>query len=156
MTATQQNLTNLLCYAEEILKISGRIIANLAKDASFAIHEQDVLRLDGVTVDADDGSWVRFARLRDAPPPEPMFDDWLMKPTASRIFEKPMLTDSRLMKVSIETATDLVEAGLAEMVDVMAPLGQGQADHVDVLLRLTNLTEFAAPFRAYVDGPWSE
>ena len=61
MTATQQNLTNLLCYAEEILKISGRIIADLAKDAFFAIHEQDVLRLEGVTVDADDGSWVRFA-----------------------------------------------------------------------------------------------
>ena len=158
MTATQQNLTNLLCYAEEILKISGRIIADLAKDAFFAIHEQDVLRLEGVTVDADDGSWVRFARLHEipAPSPDPMFDGWILKPTASRIFEKPLLADNRLVKVSIETASDLVEAGLAEMEDVMAPLGHGQADHVDVLLRLTNLTEFAALFRAYVDGSWSE
>ena len=67
MTATQQNLTNLLCYAEEILKISERIITDLAKGAFFAIHEQDVLRSEGVTVDADDGSWVRFARLREIP-----------------------------------------------------------------------------------------
>lgn len=158
MTAAQQNLTNLLRYAEEILKISERIISDLAKDAFLAIHEQDVLGLEGVTIDPDDGSWVRFARLREIPAPaaDPIFDDWLSKPIAPRIFEKPCLVDSRLVKVSIETASDLVDAGLAQMEDVMAPLGDESAGHVDVLLRLTNLSEFAAIFRAYVEGPWSE
>ena len=158
MTATQQNLTNLLRYAEEILKISERIVADLAKDAFLTVHEQDVLGLEGVTVDADDGSWVRFARLREvpAPPPDPMFDDWVLKPTAARIFEKPQLADSRLVKVSIEAASDLVEAGLVEMDDVMAPLGDGTADHVDVLLRLAKLSEFALHFHTHVEGPWSE
>ena len=65
MTATQQNLTNLLRYAEEILKISERIISDLAKDAVLTIHEQDVRGLEGVTIDLNDGSWVRFARLRE-------------------------------------------------------------------------------------------
>jgi hypothetical protein len=158
MTATQQNLTNLLRYAEEILKISERIISDLAKDAFLAIHEQDVLGLEGVTIDPDDGSWVRFARLREipAPPADPIFDDWLSKPITSHIFEKPFLADSRLVNVSIETGSDLVEAGLADMEDVMVPLGDESADHVDVLLRLSNLPEFAGIFRAYVEGPWSE
>jgi hypothetical protein len=62
MTATRQNLTNLLCYDERTIKIGERIITDLAKDALVAIHEHDVLRLEGLTVDADDGSWVRFAR----------------------------------------------------------------------------------------------
>jgi len=62
-TVTQQNLTNLLRYAEEILKISERVIADLAKDSFLTIQEQDVLGLEGVTVNPDDGSWVRFARF---------------------------------------------------------------------------------------------
>jgi hypothetical protein len=79
MTATLQNLTNLLCYAEEILKISERIIMDLAKDAFFAIHEQDVPRLEGVTVDAEAASWVRFARLREIPARRASWDIGKMK-----------------------------------------------------------------------------
>lgn len=45
-TVTQQNLTNLLCYAEEILKISERVISDLAKDSFLTIHEHDVLDLE--------------------------------------------------------------------------------------------------------------
>ncbi len=111
-----------------------------------------------MTIDPDDGSWVRFARLREmpAPSPDPMFDDWISKPTVSQLFAKPFLADSRLIKVSIETASDLAEANLIEMDDVMRPLEDEPADQVDVLLRLTNLPEFSATFRAYVEGPWSE
>jgi very-short-patch-repair endonuclease len=157
-TVTQQNLTNLLRYAEEILKISERVIADLAKDSFLTIHEQDVRGLEGVTVGPDDGSWVRFARLREIPPPpiDPMFDDWITKPTASRLFEKPRLADSRLVKVSVELASDLVEAGLADVEDVMAPRDDTASDKIDVLLRLAKLTEFTAIFASYTDGPWYE
>ena len=158
MTATQQNLSNLLRYAEEVLKISERVISDLAKDSVLVIHEQDLRGLEGVTTDSEGGSWVRFARLREIPPPsvDPMFDEWVVKPTASRIFDRPALAETRLVKVSPEIASDLVESGLADIADVMPPLGDGVTDLVDVLLRLTNLSEFAAAFRAYVDGPWSE
>lgn len=157
-TVTKQNLMNLLRYAEEILKISERVISDLTKDSFLTIHEQDVRGLEGVTIDPDEGAWVRFARLREIPPPtaDPMFDDWITKPTASRLFEKPRLADSRLVGVSAEIASDLVEAGLAEIEDVMMPLDDTKSDQVDVLLRLAKLTEFAAAFAAYVDGPWSE
>jgi len=95
--------------------------------------------------------------LREIPPPhaDPMFDDWITKPTASRIFDKPRLADSRLVKVSVEVASDLVEAGLADMDDVMVPFDEASSEQVDVLLRLANLTEFAAVFTSYVDGQWS-
>ena len=157
-TVTQQNLTNLLRYAEEIIKISERVIADLANDSFLTIHEQDLLGLDGVTVNSDDGSWVRFARLREIPPPptDPMFDDWIAKPIASRLFDRPRLADSRLVKVSVEVASDLIEAGLAGMEDVMTPLDNATSDQIDVLLRLPSLTEFAAAFASYADGPWSE
>ena len=157
-TASQQNLTNLLRYAEEILKISERVISDLAKDSFLTIHEQDVLGLEGVTVDPDDDPWVRFCRLREVPPPsaDPMFDDWIMKPTASRPFDRPLLADNRLIRVTVEFASDLVEAGLAELEDVMRPLDNDASDRVDVLLQLANLREFAVVFSSYVDGPWSE
>ena len=158
MTATQQNLTNLLHYAEEILKIGERVISDLAKDAALAIHEQDVTGLEGVTVNANDGSWVRFSRLREipAPPADPMFDDWIVKPAATRMFDRPRLVDSRMVRVSAECASDLAEAGLADPEDMMAPIGEGPPAQVDVLLRLTKLDEFASLFQAYVDGPWSD
>jgi hypothetical protein len=157
-TVTQQNLTNLLRYAEGILKISERVIADLAKDSFLTLHEQDLLGLEGVSANSDDGSWVRLARLHEIPPPpnEAMFDDWITTPTASRLFDKPRLADSRLVKVSVEVASDLIEAGLAGMEDVMTSLGDVTSDQVDVLLRLPNLTEFAAAFASYADGPWSE
>jgi very-short-patch-repair endonuclease len=157
-TVTQQNLTNLLRYAEEILKISERVIADLTKDSFLTIHEQDVLGLEGVSIDPNDGSWVRFARLREVPPPpaDPVFDDWIAKPTGAGVFEKPRLSDSRLVKVSVELASDLSEAGLADVEDMMAPLDDSTSDRVDVLLRLERLTEFAATFASYADGPWSE
>jgi hypothetical protein len=40
MTATQQNRTNFLCYERRTIKVSVRIITDLAKDAFFAIHER--------------------------------------------------------------------------------------------------------------------
>ena len=157
-TTTQQNITNLLRYAEEILKISERTISDLAKDAVLAVYEQDVVGLAGVTVNSGDGIWVRFARLHEIPPPptNPMFDDWIKKPTASRIFERPELIDDRLIKISIESASDLAEAGLLAMDDVVRPLGDESPDHIDVLLQLLNLPEFVAAFRSYVEGPWSD
>jgi hypothetical protein len=42
MTAARQNLSNLLRYAEEILKISERVISDLARDAFLVVHEQDL------------------------------------------------------------------------------------------------------------------
>jgi hypothetical protein len=41
------------------------------------------------------------------------------------------------------------------MDDVMMPLDEASSEQIDVLLRLTKLTEFAAAFTSYVDGQWS-
>jgi hypothetical protein len=156
-SVAQQNLTNLLRYAEEILKVSERVIADLAKDSFLTVHEQDVLGLDGVDVDPGDGCWLRFARLREiaAPSSDPMFDGWIAKSSPPRSFDKPRLLDKRLIRVSIDFASELLEAGLAEPEDVMAPR-DGADGSVDVLLRLGNLPEFTHAFGSYVDGPWSE
>jgi hypothetical protein len=156
-SVAQQNLTNLLRYAEEVLKVSERVIADLTKDSFLTVHEQDVRGLDGVDVDPGDGCWLRFARLREiaAPSTDPMFDRWIAKPNPARPFDRPRLLDKRLIRVSIDFASELLEAGLAEPEDVMAPRDDADGS-VDVLLRLGNLPEFTHAFGSYVDGPWSE
>ena len=45
MTAARQNLTNFLCYYDRTIKISERIITDLAKDALVAIHEQALVQI---------------------------------------------------------------------------------------------------------------
>ena len=83
---------------------------------------------------------------------------WLAKAPDGKPFERPKLTPTCLVQVSVEDASDLEEAGLALPDDVMAPRGARAADPnaVDILLRLANLPEFAAEFEAWVDGPWTE
>lgn len=155
----RNNLCNLLSYAEEILKVGERAVSDLAKDAVMAFYEHDISGLEGVTAPDGDEYWLRVARLRETAPPEPheVYRPWLAKPSGSGVFEPPQLSDTRLVPVTIEEASDLIEAGLATMDDVMKPLGDlaNRSDMVDVLLRLNNMPEFAAGFAAWVGGPWT-
>lgn len=157
ITKTQRNLVNLLRYTEELLKIGERIIVDLAKDSILTIHEHDALGLEGVISNSDSGSWARFPRLREtsAPAVDLMFDGWIEKARLSNPSDKPHLADTHLLRTSAEAASDLIEAGLANMKDVMAPPDSAGSDQVDILLRLTSMPEFSAAFTAYVDGPWS-
>ena len=62
MTTTQQNLTNLLCYAEEILKISGRstigerlvLIDGYRRVAALRRLGRDTARVEQWTCDLTD------------------------------------------------------------------------------------------------------
>jgi hypothetical protein len=149
---SRQNLCNLLGYAEEILKAGERVVSDLAKDALATFHEAEVLGLEGVIVPTHGGDgWLRVSRLQETMPPQPegTYLPWLAALRASDgSFEPPRLVETCLASVSIEDASDLIEAGLADQDDVMSPKGDraGCADVVDVLLRLKNMPEFAAAF----------
>ncbi len=153
-------MCNLLGYAEEILKEGERVISDLAKDAEMAFYEHEVTCLEGVSAPDGDDCWIRIRRLRENPAPTPAgaYVPWLAKAPDGKPFERPKLTPTCLVQVSVEDASDLEEAGLALPDDVMAPRGARAADPnaVDILLRLVNLQEFAAEFDAWVDGPWTE
>jgi very-short-patch-repair endonuclease/transcription elongation GreA/GreB family factor len=159
---TRKSIRNLLGYAEEILKAGERVVSDLSRDAMASFHEADVAGLDGVFVPSpeSDGGWLRVARLHEAPAPRPdeTYRDWLVPVgTSSGPFEQPTLRSSLLVRICVEEASDLIEAGLATQDDVMRPKGDHASDGVvDVLLRLTNLTEFGTAFNEWVAGPWAD
>ncbi len=96
----------------------------LAKDAVMAFYEHDISGLEGVAAQGGRDCWLRVARLREIAPPEPdeAYRSWLVQPPGSGIFDPPQLADTRLLSVTIEEASDLIEAGLAMADDVITPL----------------------------------
>jgi very-short-patch-repair endonuclease len=153
------HLCNLLGYAEEILKMGEKVVTDLAKDALLSFYEHDVTSLEGVEAPGGDDCWLRVSRLREvaAPDPDTIYQSWLTKTASPATFEKPRLTETNLITVSVETASDLLEAGLATDDDVMEPLARAAeaAGTVDVLLRLERMPEFRLGFTSWLDGPWS-
>jgi very-short-patch-repair endonuclease len=151
----QNDLCNLLSYAEELLRVSERVIADLSKDAVRVFHEYNVTRLEGVQADSGPDEWLRIARLRETPPPapDPMFEGWLSGLGA--VSEPPKLASKLLIPADLDMASELLEAGLALAEDVMPQRGAA-ADplRVDVLLRTENMPEFVEAYRAYCTGPW--
>lgn len=156
---SRKDLCNLLSYAEEILKAGERVISDLARDAVMAFYEHDVSSLEGVTAPGGDGSWLRVARLHETKPPEPdeAYRSWVADSPRKVALEAPQLSKTHLATVSIEDASDLIEAGLALSDDAMKPRGDQAncSDTVDVLLRLENMPEFEAAFDEWVAGPWT-
>lgn len=154
----KQDLCNLLKYAEELLKVTERVVHDLSADAIIAFHEHDVAGLQGVTVGRSEEAWLRVARLSETPPPEPgaQFNGWLVRQPASRLFDPPALLERRTLTLPAEDVSDLIEGGLARIEDVAGNEGAAEPPaSIDVTLRLAKLPEFAAAFAAYVAGPWS-
>lgn len=71
--------------------------------------------------------------------------------------EPPRLARSLLVPVSIEEASDGIEAGLALEEDVMRPKGarEGRRDEFDVMLRLANMPEVQAACEAWITVPFA-
>ena len=160
-TNARQHLVSLLGYAEEILRAGEPVIADLSKQAVSAFYENDLIGLEGVDVPAadDNAAWLRVVRLRETAPPEPgdAYQGWIGPPRPKEsVFEPPRLVDQRVVSVSIEEASDLVEAGLALLEDILKPKGEQAANHtvVEVLLRTRNMPEFVAGFEAWVQQVW--
>lgn len=152
---SRKALGNLLSYAEELLRISEKVVADLSKDAVRVFHEYQIARLEGVSVGLSNEDWLRVARLRESPPPEPdaIFDGWLSG--LGGLTDPPKLAEKLLVKADLDTASDLLAAELAEADDVMPQRGDAaDSCSVDIILRAENMPEFVAAYRAYCTGPW--
>ena len=136
-----------------------RVVSDLSKDALVSFYEHDVTNLEGVAAPGGDDCWLRVSRLREiaAPDAEPVYQSWLAKATSPGPFERPRLAETNLVSLSLEMASDLLEAGLATGDDVMKPLIRSGENpgNIDVLLRLERMPEFRQGFAEWVDGPWS-
>ena len=159
LSIKQQNITNLLLYAEQILRITERFTTDLAKDAFAHFHESEIAHLDGVSTNSAEDVWIRVDRLAENPPPSPprQYAEWV-SPAVGGALKRPALVRQRMERLAIEDVSDLVEACLIDSKDAIRPLDvtERQPDEMDVLLRLAKLPEFAAGFEQWVDGPWAE
>lgn len=151
----RKDLRNLLSYAEELLRITEKVTADLSRDGVRVFHEHQITHLEGISAGVSDDEWLRVGRLREIPPPEPdeMFDFWLSG--LGSLNEPPRLADKLLVESDLDTASELLASGLAVEEDVMPQRGDdADRDKVDILLRIENMPEFVALHRAYCAGPW--
>jgi very-short-patch-repair endonuclease/transcription elongation GreA/GreB family factor len=151
----RKDLCNLLSYAEELLRITEKVTSDLSRDAVRVFHEHQIKHLEGISIGVSDDAWLRVARLREIPAPEPdaIFDFWLSN--FGSLSEPPRLADKLLVEADLDTASELLVAGLAFEEDIMPQRGDdADPDKVDVILRAENMPEFVALYRAYCVGPW--
>jgi very-short-patch-repair endonuclease/transcription elongation GreA/GreB family factor len=82
-----------------------------------------------------------------------MFNGWLSG--LGGLTDPPRLAEKLLVEVDLDTATELLASGRALEDDVMPQRGDdADPGKVDVLLRIENMPEFVAAYRAYCTGPW--
>ncbi|MFC3692159.1 AAA domain-containing protein [Chenggangzhangella methanolivorans] len=155
---TKADLKNVLLYASELLTLNERIIYDLGEAGVPAFYEADLIDLEGVETSGEGETWMRMKRLRETQPPAPdtMFTDWIVPVAHPTPDKKPELLPQRVLRLSIEEISDLCEAGLIGMDDVLRPLDADE-DHpstLDVILRPATMSEFQSLFAAWIDGPW--
>jgi hypothetical protein len=158
--ATKNRLRNLLRYTDELLSFNEKITFDLSREPYPHFHEFQVVGLEGIETALDGDTWISINRLRETrpPDPDPIFEGWVdlgLHPSADL---PPQLVAERVLSLTIEEISDLVEAGLvSDPGDIMRPVGADKAfpERMDVILHLNNLPEFRALWQDYIDGPWT-
>ena len=99
---SRKALRSLLSYAEDLLRISEKVVADLSTDAVRVFHEYQIARLEGVSVGLSKEDWLRVARLRESLPPEPdaIFNGWLSGLGA--LSDPPKLAEKLLVRTAVE------------------------------------------------------
>ncbi|MGH9300058.1 MAG: AAA domain-containing protein, partial [Acidimicrobiales bacterium] len=159
----RENLKNLLKFTEELFAARDNVVFDIFE---YPLHlttrdllGEDGAPLPGITfgVPGDMQAWFSFARCpeRQPPPPEPSLAPWLRSDPHPIPGREPALVSERIVEVSLDEATDLIEAGLAEC-DVVSPVGgePSKATRWTVPLRPSELPEITTALQAYIGGPW--
>ena len=164
MTETVQvreDLKNLLRFAEELLATGDKVVFDIGE---YPIHltERDLLGKDGAPLPGiefgpSEDTWLSFTRLRERKPPAapPELAPWLRAEARPTPDKPPVLVVERVVEVTAEDVSDLVEAGLANMDQVAELKGVlGQPGLWAVPLRPAELPEVTDALAAYITGPW--
>lgn len=161
LSKKKKDLRNVLLYTQELLSFNDKITFDITREPYPYFLEHQVAGLEGVEVNVDGETWLKVRRLRESPPPahDPMFEGWINfghHPSPDR---PPKLASERMLRLSIDETSELMEAGLVvDPDDVMPPLQSDEAapGHLDVILRTANMPEFRTLWQRYLDGPWAE
>lgn len=163
-THLKKGLQSVLEYTEHLLETRIKVLSDIDK-AVARFHEADVGKLEGVTTNVDAETWLQFDRIRETRPPEPdaMFEGWYDLGAHPTVDAPPELKSALVVRLTIEEVSDLFEAEImTDMNDVLSVDPKKSAKerrhldgHLDVILHIANLPEFAALWRDYCAGPWA-
>ncbi|MGH7121410.1 MAG: AAA domain-containing protein, partial [Acetobacteraceae bacterium] len=162
----REGLKNLLHFTAELLARPGSVVFDISE---YPIHltARDLLGEDGTPLPgitfapSDDAAsedvWLSFARLQERRPPPPPDDlrAWLRSEAHPDPSNEPSLLAERIVEVTPDEATELIDAGFADADAVYQVDGKpGQGDPWAVPLRPAELPAVAAVLDAYTEGSW--
>ncbi len=163
MTDDRKRLSGMLNFAAGILASREQVRFGMSEGGGIVLREEAIAGSPGIVLGGED-SWMRLARMRENPPPllPERFIDWLDGSTSDPVRE-PRLEAELVVEVSIEAASDLVEAGLAAA-DACHDLQEPDPEtgdvrtsetRVRVRLKLDDLAEFQADFGEWLRSAWT-
>ncbi len=157
----REDLKNLLRFAEQLLAVRDKVVLDIGE---YPIHltESDLLDegatpLPGIAFGSSEDVWLSFGRLQERRPPQPPpnLDPWLRRDARPSPTQAPTLLAERVVQVTAEEATDLIEAGFADTDGIAAlPSKPGEVGEWAVPLRPAEMPEIAQALGAYIEGPW--
>ncbi|HJS85584.1 MAG TPA: hypothetical protein VJ779_08995 [Acetobacteraceae bacterium] len=160
-TQVRGDLRNLLQFTEQLLATRDRVVFDIAEYpihlTEWDLRGKDGDPLPGIAVGPAEDVWLSFARLQERPPPRPeaRLEPWLRPEARPTPAKPPALLAERVVRVTPEEATDLIEAGLVTA-DTIArvPGASGEAEQWAVSLRPADLPEIVETLASYAAGPW--
>ena len=152
-----KNLGGLLGFAQEVLTARSKVQMEMSSGLGV-FREQDISGLPGTHLDAQDGAWLRLERQRATRPPEPAkYVAAFLASLEDDPDKRPELLPAISLEVSIEEASDLVEAELLRFDYIREVTEEGKAlkERVKVTLHVEDFLEVQKGFEAYFTGPWA-
>jgi Cdc6-like AAA superfamily ATPase len=154
----RQYLLGALEYTEKLLSLGEKTVLDIQADSIACFLEGDFVGREGVSLNTDDGDvWLRMKRLRETNPPQHhlMFEGWVSGSLANPD-KPPQLNSERLVRLSKEEISELIDADRLSQDDVMEPLKVDPDGKLDALLRLSSFPEFQASWQIYIESHWNK
>jgi transcription elongation GreA/GreB family factor/very-short-patch-repair endonuclease len=156
--STVRAVDGLLGFAQGVLTAREKV--QMSMQAGLGVFPEDAMRdLPAIDLDVEDGAWMRIARLRESAPPQPPDHITAFLSAAPNDPAKPpTIMEAIATEVSIEEASDLVEAGLLRP-DNVRPLREGGVEligRVRVILLAEDCVETKRDFERYMASSWSD
>lgn len=157
----REDLKNLLRFTEQMLATREKTVFDIA-EYPIRLTERDLTDavgtpLPGVSFGPSEDVWLSFARMRERPPPKVSADlePWLRSEARPTPAKPPGLLVERILFVTADEATDLIEASFTRQDAVwQIENNPGEPERWSVQLRPAELPSVVEALERYVTGPW--
>ncbi len=160
-TQVREDLKNLLQFVEQLLARRDKVVFDIT-EYPIRITEKDLLGgdgapLPGIVFGRSEDVWLSFDRLQERRPPAPsaQLQPWMRHEPRPMPNKPPSLLAERILHVTAEEATDLIEAGLADRGTVALLEDKDTATGTwAVALRPGELPAITEALASYTEGAW--